>query len=72
VHRPRLLKTAGRVWRARAASAWDETAGMSLFDPQQRWPERLMAVFGFVGIALVAFGAGWLVGTTLVWKWFAA
>jgi hypothetical protein len=46
---------------------------IAVFDPQQPWPERLMAVFGFVGIALVAFGAGWLVGTTLVqWKWFGA
>jgi hypothetical protein len=36
-------------------------------------PERLMVVFGFVGIAAVAFAAGWLLGTTLVqWKWFGA
>jgi hypothetical protein len=45
-------------------------AGMSLFDPQQRWPERVMLVFGFVGIAVVSFAAGWLVGTTLKqWQW---
>jgi hypothetical protein len=43
--------------------------GMSLFDPQQRWPERVMLVFGFVGIAVVAFAAGWLVGTTLKPWW---
>jgi hypothetical protein len=30
-----------------------------------------MVVFGLVGIAVVAFTAGWSVGTTLVqWKWF--
>jgi hypothetical protein len=45
-------------------------AGLSLFDPQQRWPERVMLVFGFVGIAVVAFAAGWLVGTALKsWQW---
>jgi hypothetical protein len=38
---------------------------MSLFDSQQRWPERVMLVFGFVGIAVVAFAAGWLIGTEL-------
>jgi hypothetical protein len=38
---------------------------MTLFDQQQRLPERVMLVFGFVGIAAVAFAAGWLVGTTL-------
>jgi hypothetical protein len=43
---------------------------MTLFDPQQRWPERVTLVFGFVGIAVVAFAAGWLVGTTLKpWQW---
>lgn len=46
---------------------------MSLFDPQLRWPERLMLVFGFVGIAVVAFTAGWMVGTTLQqWQWLGA
>jgi hypothetical protein len=40
-----------------------------VFDPQERWPERLMVVFGFVGITVVAFAAGWLVRTRLVqWK----
>jgi hypothetical protein len=46
---------------------------MSLFDPQQRWPERVMVLLGFVGIAVVAGAAGWLVGTTLKqWQWFGA
>jgi hypothetical protein len=46
---------------------------MSLFDPQQRWPERMLMVFGFVGIAVVAFDAGWPVGTLLKqWHWVAA
>jgi hypothetical protein len=41
-----------------------------VFDPQQRWPERVMLVFGFVGIAVVALAAGWLVGTALKsWQW---
>jgi len=31
---------------------------------------RMMLAFGFVGIAVVAFAAGWLVGTTLKpWQW---
>jgi hypothetical protein len=47
-------------------NAWHD-ASMSLFDPQQRWPERVMLVFGFVGIAVVAFAAGWLVGTLKQW-----
>jgi hypothetical protein len=38
---------------------------MSLFDPQQRWPERVMMLFGLVGIAVVAFAAGWLFGTLI-------
>jgi hypothetical protein len=38
---------------------------MSPFDPQQRWPERVMVFFSFVGIAVVAFAASWLVGTAL-------
>jgi len=38
---------------------------MTLFDPQQRWPERVMFVFGVFGIAVVAFAAGWLAGPTL-------
>jgi hypothetical protein len=43
---------------------------MSWFDPQHRWPERVMLVFGFVGIAVVAFAAGRLVGITLKpWQW---
>jgi len=47
--------------------------GIAVFDPQQRWPERVMVLFGFVGIALVAFATGWLVGTTLKqWQWFGA
>jgi hypothetical protein len=30
----------------------------------------VMLVFGFVGIAVVSFAAGWLVGTTLKqWQW---
>jgi len=38
---------------------------MSLVDPPHPWLARVMLVFGFVGIAVVAFAAGWLVGTTL-------
>jgi hypothetical protein len=34
------------------------TISASVFDPQQRWPERVMMVFGFVGIAGIAFAAG--------------
>jgi hypothetical protein len=42
---------------------------MSLFDPQHKWLARVMLVFGFVGIAVVAFAGGWLVGTVLR-PWF--
>jgi hypothetical protein len=42
---------------------------MTLFDPEQRWPERVMLVFGVFGIAVVAFAAGRLAGPTLK-PWF--
>jgi hypothetical protein len=43
---------------------------MSLLDPENPWLARMMLAFGFVGIAVVAFAAGWLVGTTLKpWQW---
>jgi hypothetical protein len=45
----------------RALAGWAVTP----FDPQQRWPKRVILVFGFVGIAVFAFAAGWLVGTAL-------
>jgi hypothetical protein len=46
---------------------------IAVFDPQQRWTERLMSAFAFVGIAVVAGAAGWLVGTLLKqWHWFGA
>jgi hypothetical protein len=48
----------------------DNLAAMSLFDPQRPWRTYIMLAFGFVAIAVVAFAAGWLVGTTLKpWQW---
>jgi hypothetical protein len=38
---------------------------MRLFDLGNPWLARVMLAFGFVGIAVVAFAAGWLVGTVL-------
>jgi hypothetical protein len=43
------------------------TWAMSLVDPQHPWLARVMLGFGFLGIAVVAFAAGWLVGTMLPW-----
>jgi hypothetical protein len=51
------------------AGARDILAGMSLFDPENPWLARVVIAFGFVGIAAVAFAAGWLVGTVLkLWQ----
>jgi hypothetical protein len=36
---------------------------MTLFDPEHPWLARVTLAFAFVGIAVVAFAAGWLVGT---------
>jgi hypothetical protein len=38
---------------------------MSLVDPQPSWLARVMLGFGFVGIAVVPFAVGWLVGTVI-------
>jgi nitrate reductase NapE component len=40
-------------------------ARMSFFDPHDEWLAHVMLVFGFVGIAAVAFVGGWIVGTAL-------
>jgi hypothetical protein len=46
---------------------------IAVFDPQQRWTERLMSAFAFVGIAVVAGAAGWLFGTLIKqWHWLGA
>jgi hypothetical protein len=42
---------------------------MSVVDPQPPWLARVMLGFGCVGIAVVAFAAGWLVGTAIR-PWF--
>jgi hypothetical protein len=58
-----LLVVSERRAHGRRAACYG--AGMSLFDPQQGWTERVMLVFGVLGIAVVAFAAGWLAGPAL-------